>query len=153
MTSPIEFRQMVQMHFRGGILIDCTKSTSLENEQLLMYLMDELKMKRAVVLDCDDFPSTVRLSHGETDYPLQICSALGSKILILTSNFVVAVMHERQLARGLVAWARKQSLALIITLFSQNTLTGKKLPPARESDVAAICLRTRNKGFATAGLS
>lgn len=100
-------------------MVDCTNVSKLENLILAGYMMEQLKMKRVVVLDCDDFPSSVRIANGETHYPLQICASPDSKVSIVTSELPIPVTHERQLARGLIAWARKQSIALIVTLYSR----------------------------------
>jgi predicted ATP-grasp superfamily ATP-dependent carboligase len=101
---------------RGGILVDCTKRVGLENEIVGRYLVEQLKMKPIVVLECDDFPSSCSIVDGRPQFPLLIYAAINSKLSILTSDFLVPTTHEKQLARGLISWSKKQSMALIISI-------------------------------------
>jgi predicted ATP-grasp superfamily ATP-dependent carboligase len=73
-------------------------------------------MKPIVMLDCDDFSARIRVSNGKPNSSLQLFSSMNSKISILASDFAIPNTHEKQLARGLVAWAKKQTVALIITM-------------------------------------
>jgi predicted ATP-grasp superfamily ATP-dependent carboligase len=125
MTSTIEFRQIIQTQLRGGILVDCTKSPGLHNQVVAKHLIEQLKMKPIVVLDCDDFPSTVKVIEGKPSFPAQIYSSLNSKISIATSDFVIPRIHEKQLARGLIGWSRKKSIGLIISFSNMRQIPMK----------------------------
>ncbi|MHB1908181.1 MAG: PAC2 family protein [Nitrososphaerales archaeon] len=116
MTSTIEFRQLIQTQLRGGVLLDCTRSERLDNELVSRYLVEQLRMKPVVALDCDDFPSVSLIVDGRTNFPIQIFASMNAKLCMLTSDIVIPATHEKQLARGLIAWAKKQSLALIVTM-------------------------------------
>lgn len=127
MTSTIEFRQIIQTQLRGGILVDCTKSPGLHNQLVAKHLINQLKMKPVVVLDCDDFPSTVKVIEGKPSFPAQIYSSLNSKISIATSDFIIPRTHQKQLARGLIGWTKKQSLGLIISFSNMRQYSIRSL--------------------------
>lgn len=52
LTSPIEFRQVIQTSLRGGVLIDCAKCLGTQNEMISKFLEEQLSMKPIVVTDC-----------------------------------------------------------------------------------------------------
>jgi predicted ATP-grasp superfamily ATP-dependent carboligase len=137
LTSPIEFRQLIQTQLRGGILVDCTKHLGLENESVGNYLKEQLKMKPIVVIDCDDFPSNCRIAQGGPRFPVQICASLNSKVSALLSDFVIPETHEKQLARGLIGWCKKQSMALIITFTASNQSRNAERIGGSAGDVSA----------------
>ena len=97
-------------------MVDCTRSERLDNELVSRYLVEQLHMKPVVALDCDDFPSVSLIVEGRPNFPIQIFASMNSKLCMLTSDSVIPKTHEKQLARGLVAWAKKQSLALVVTM-------------------------------------
>src|SRR5579863_6232668 len=88
----------------------------MQNELVAQYLIEQLKMKPVVVLDSDDFISECRIKEGRPDFPLQIYASMSSKLSLIASDFVIPKTHEKQLARGLIGWARKQSIALIMAM-------------------------------------
>ena len=135
MISPLEFRQVIETRLHGGILIDCTRKDGLENELVAKHLIAQLKMSPIVVIDCEDFPSFTQIVSGKPNFPVQIYSSVNSKISLLKSDFTIPKTHEKALARGLIAWVRKQSIGLIITLTPLGSSEGKS-DDNRESSAA-----------------
>ncbi len=155
MTSTIEFRQIIQTQLRGGILVDCTKSPGLHNQLVAKHLIEQLKMKPIVVFDCDDFPSTVKVIEGKPNFPAQIYSSLNSKICIATSDFVIPRTHEKQLARGLIGWTKKQSIGLIISfsdMRQSHIKTGEKKEATATDISAAYSTESAKQRIAQSGI-
>jgi predicted ATP-grasp superfamily ATP-dependent carboligase len=154
MTSTIEFRQIIQTQLRGGILVDCTKSQGLHNQLVAKHLIEQLKMKPIVVLDCDDFPSTVKVTEGKPSFPAQIYSSINSKISLAASDFVIPRTHEKQLARGLIAWAKKQSIGLIISFgcMRQFTERGRESEEITTDISAAYSTESARQRIAQSGI-
>lgn len=131
MPISIEIRELSEIKLRGGILIDCTSTPSMDRSNLANRLVSHLEMHIAAYVECDSFPTLSTVIDSSPHPPMRIYANPASKLGLILSDFVPASEVEKPLGRSILTWAKSKSIAMVVTsVIGQDNIM--------ECDMAAI---------------
>jgi predicted ATP-grasp superfamily ATP-dependent carboligase len=127
----IEIRELSEIKLRGGVLIDCTGTASMDRSNLGKRLISHLGLHIAAYVECDSFPTICTVIDSSPHPPMRIYSNPSSKISLVLSDFVPSSEVEKPLGRSILTWAKSKSMVMVVTtVIGQDNLM--------EGDLAAI---------------
>lgn len=115
MPISIEIRELSEIKLRGGVLIDCTSTSSMDRSNLASRLVSHLEMHIAAYVECDSFPTFSTVIDNSPHPPMRIYSNPASKIGLILSDFVPAPEVEKPLGRSILTWAKSKSIGMVVT--------------------------------------
>lgn len=114
----VQFRKFETANLKNPILIEGFPGIGLVGTIATGYIIKKLKMKLIGYIYCNRFPAVVSIHDYEPMPPARIYSHEGNDLLVVISEFVMPSITVPYVAEGLIEYAEKKNVRLVVSLGS-----------------------------------